>query len=419
MSSVTVTTLGNGLRVATDRMDHVETVSLGVWVGAGTRDEQPEVNGVAHLLEHMAFKGTQTRTAREIAEEIEAVGGHLNAYTSRESTAYYAKVLAEHAPLAVEILADILQHSTFDEEELARERDVVLQEIGQAHDTPDDMVFDYFQETAFPEQPMGRPVLGTAEIVEAMPRQALVDHMSRTYGGERMVLCAAGKIEHEALVALGERLLARVSPKSDTDATASHYAGGDFRENGKLEQAHLVFGMPGYANAEADYFAINVFSTMLGGGMSSRLFQEVREKRGLVYSIYSFHSPYRDGGLFGIYAGTGPDRLDELVAVIGEQVGDLGSNVGDTEIERARTQMKASLLMARESTGARAEALANQLLIYGRPIPVDEIVAKIEGVDRGALARVASHIASGPLTVAALGPVKGLPEHGSIVERLS
>lgn len=419
MSSVTVTTLANGLRVATDRMDHVETVSLGVWVGAGTRDEKREVNGVAHLLEHMAFKGTKTRTAREIAEEIEAVGGHLNAYTSRESTAYYAKVLAEHAPLAVDILADILQHSTFDEEELARERDVVLQEIGQAHDTPDDMVFDYFQETAFPEQAMGRPVLGTAEIVEAMPRQALVDHMSRTYGGERMVLCAAGKIEHEALVALGERLLAKVPPKSATDATASRYAGGDFRQTGKLEQAHVVFGMPGYANAEADYFAINVFSTMLGGGMSSRLFQEVREKRGLVYSIYSFHSPYRDGGLFGIYAGTGPDRLDELVAVIGEQVRDLGAHVGDTEIERARTQMKASLLMARESTGARAEALANQLLIYGRPIPVDEIVAKVEAVDRAGIARVSSHIASGPLTVAALGPVKGLPEHAAIVERLT
>jgi predicted Zn-dependent peptidase len=419
MSSVTVTTLANGLRVATDYMDHVETVSLGVWVGAGTRDEKPEVNGVAHLLEHMAFKGTETRSAREIAEEIEAVGGHLNAYTSRESTAYYAKVLAEHAPLAVDILADILQHSTFDEEELARERDVVLQEIGQAHDTPDDLVFDLFQETAFPGQPMGRPVLGTAKIVEAMPRQALVDHMGRTYGGERMVLCAAGKIEHEALVALGERLLAKVRQKSATDATASRYTGGDFRENGKLEQAHLVFGLPGYANAEADYFAINVFSTMLGGGMSSRLFQEVREKRGLVYSIYSFHSPYRDGGLFGIYAGTGPDRLGELVAVIGEQVSDLGSNVGDTEIERARTQMKASLLMARESTGARAEALANQLLIYGRPIPVDEIVAKVEAVDRAAIARVSSHIAGGPLTVAALGPVKGLPDHGSIVERLT
>jgi len=419
MSSVAVTTLANGLRVATDRMEHVETVSLGIWVGAGTRDEKPEVNGVAHLLEHMAFKGTESRSAREIAEEIEAVGGHLNAYTSRESTAYYAKVLAEHAPLAVDILADILQHSTFDEQELARERDVVLQEIGQAHDTPDDLVFDHFQETAFPDQPMGRPVLGTVEIVETMPRAALVDHMSRTYGGERMVLCAAGKIDHGALVALGERLLAQVAPKSATDATAARYTGGEFRHDRHLEQTHLVFGLPGYANKEADYFAINLFSTMLGGGMSSRLFQEVREKRGLVYSIYSFHSPYRDGGLFGIYAGTGPDRLDELVAVIGEQVGDLGSNASDGEIERARTQMKASLLMARENTGARAEALANQLLIYGRPIPVDEIVAKVEGVDRAALARVADHIASGPLTVAALGPVKSLPDHETIVERLS
>lgn len=418
MSSVTVTTLSNGLRVATDRMDQVETVSLGLWVGAGTRDEAAEVNGVAHLLEHMAFKGTKTRSARAIAEEIEAVGGHLNAYTSRESTAYYAKVLAEHAPLAVDILADILQHSTFDEDELTRERDVVLQEIGQAHDTPDDLVFDHFQETAFPDQPMGRPVLGTVEIVESIPRQALVDHMGRTYGGERMVLCAAGKIAHETLVELGERLLADVPPKSATDTSASRYAGGDFRHDRALEQTHLVFGLPGYANAEADYFAINLFSTMLGGGMSSRLFQEVREKRGLVYSIYSFHSPYRDGGLFGIYAGTGPDRLDELVAVIGDQVGDLGTSASDQEIERARTQMKAAQLMARESTGSRAEALANQLLIYGRPIPVDEVVAKIEAVDRAALGRVAARLASGPLTMAALGPVKSLPDHQAVADRL-
>jgi predicted Zn-dependent peptidase len=419
MNSVTVTTLGNGLRVATDRMDQVETVSLGIWVGAGTRDEKPEVNGVAHLLEHMAFKGTQSRSARDIAEEIEAVGGHLNAYTSRESTAYYAKVLAEHAPLAVDLLSDILRHSTFEEDELARERDVVLQEIGQVYDTPDDLVFDQFQETAFPDQPMGRPVLGTAELIQAMPRQALVDHMGRTYGAERIVLCAAGRIEHERLVELGARLLGDLRPESETDATASRYDGGEFRDDRHLEQAHLVFGLPGYANAEPDYFAVNLFSTMLGGGMSSRLFQEVREKRGLVYSVYSFHSPYRDGGLFGIYAGTGPGRLDELVAVIGDQLGDLGATASDQEIERAKTQMKASLLMARESTGPRAEGLANQLLIYGRPIPVEEVVAKVEAVDRAALARVASHLAGGPLTVAALGPVRGLPEHGKIVERLS
>jgi predicted Zn-dependent peptidase len=419
VSSVTVTTLPNGLRVATDRMDGVETVSLGIWVGAGTRDEKPEVNGVAHLLEHMAFKGTQSRSARAIAEEIEAVGGHLNAYTSRESTAYYAKVLAEHAPLAVDILADILQRSTFEEEELARERDVVLQEIGQVYDTPDDLIFDQFQETAFPDQPMGRPVLGKAEIIQAMPRQALVDHMGRTYGAERIVLCAAGRIEHAALVTLGERLLGAMRAGAETDRTASRYAGGDIRDDRHLEQTHLVFGLPGYANAEPDYFAVNLFSTMFGGGMSSRLFQEVREKRGLVYSIYSFHSPYRDGGLFGVYAGTGPDRLDELVAVIGGELRDLGAKAGDQEIERAKTQMKASLLMARESTGARAEALANQLLIYGRPIPVDEIVAKVEAVDRAALGRVAARLAGGPLTVAALGPVTGLPEHDRIVERLS
>jgi len=419
MSSVKVTTLANGLRVASDTMDSVETVSLGLWVGVGTRDEVAEVNGVAHLLEHMAFKGTARRSARQIAEEIEAVGGHLNAYTSRESTAYYAKVLADDAPLAADILSDILQNSTFDEAELARERDVVLQEIGQSQDTPDDLIFDFFQETAFPDQPMGWPVLGRPEVVGGMPRQALVDHMARTYGAERMVLCAAGRISHAELLALGEDMLGGLAGASQIDSGSADYVGGDFREERPLEQAHLVLGMPGFAHSEPDYYAAGLFSTMLGGGMSSRLFQEVREKRGLVYSIYCFHSAFRDGGLFGVYAGTGPDRLDELVEVIGKEIHDLGAAPGDEEIERARVQIKASLLMSRESSGARAEALANQLLIYGRPIPVDEIVTRIEAIDRAAIGRVAERLSSGPITTAALGPVAGLPNFEAIAARLT
>lgn len=418
-NAVTVSTLPNGLRVATDTMPHVETVSVGVWVDAGTRDETSEINGVSHLLEHMAFKGTERRSARAIAEEIEAVGGHLNAYTGRESTAYYAKVLKEDLGLAVDILADILQHSRFDEDELARERDVVLQEIGQANDTPDDIIFDHFQETAYPDQPLGRPVLGRPEVVANVTRAALTGYMGTSYRGGRMVLAAAGSLAHEELVALAMQSFAGLGNGAAPARTAASYTGGDFREVRELEQVHLVLGFPGIPNGDPDFYAANLFSTIYGGGMSSRLFQEVRENRGLVYSIYSFVSSYRDGGLVGVYAGTGAERLDELVAVVGAELRGLADTADADEIARGRAQMKASLLMARESTGARLEQLANQLLIYGRPLLVEEITERIEALDRDALARVAARLASGPLTMAALGPIGKLPDYAKAAARFA
>ncbi|MCZ6861855.1 MAG: pitrilysin family protein [Alphaproteobacteria bacterium] len=410
----TISTLANGLRVACDPMDGVETVSLGLWVGVGARDETKAQNGVSHLLEHMAFKGTEKRTARDIAEEIEAVGGHLNAYTTRESTAFYAKVLKEHVPLAIDILADILQNSLFDEDELARERDVVLQEIGQARDTPDDVVFDHFQETAYPDQPLGRPVLGRPEIVEAMPRETLRNYMSDGYGADRMILAAAGRIDHDTLSALAEQHLAGLQARPGNSAVAARYQGGEYRHTRKLEQAHIVFGLPGIANVDTDIYALGLFSTMLGGGMSSRLFQEVREKRGLVYSIYSFSSAYRDGGLFGVYAGTGADKLDELTKVVAGELVELAQSAGEEEISRARAQMRASVLMSREGTGARAEQLAGQMLVFGRPIPVAEILTKIDEVDRAAIERIGARLTKGPLTLAALGPIKALPAYDDI-----
>ncbi|MHA1538722.1 MAG: M16 family metallopeptidase [Alphaproteobacteria bacterium] len=418
-STPTVSTLANGLRVACDPMDGVETVSLGLWVGVGARDETKAQNGVSHLLEHMAFKGTERRTARDIAEEIEAVGGHLNAYTTRESTAFYAKVLKEHAPLAIDILSDILQNSLFDEDELARERDVVLQEIGQAKDTPDDVVFDHFQETAYPDQPLGRPVLGRPEIVEAMPRETLRGYMSAAYGADRMILAAAGRIDHDTLAALAEQHLSSLPARPGNGVEPARYQGGEYRRTRKLEQAHIVFGLPGIANVDDDIYALGLYSTMLGGGMSSRLFQEVREKRGLVYSIYSFSSAYRDTGLFGVYAGTGADKLEELSKVVAGELADLAQNAGADEIERARAQMRASLLMSREGTGARVEQLAGQMLVFGRPIPSAEILTKIEAVDRAGIERIGARLMQGPLTLAALGPVKALPAYGEIAERFS
>ena len=388
--TVRVSHLANGLTVASDTMETVETVSLGAWVGVGTRHEPAEINGVAHLLEHMAFKGTERRSARDIAEEIEAVGGHLNAYTSRESTAYYAKILAEDAPLAVDIIADILQHPTFDEEELVRERAVVLQEIGQALDTPDDSIFDRFQETAYPGQAIGRPVLGTSEIVAGIDRSTLQGYMKRHYGTDSMVLAAAGKIEHERFLALvGEAFDSLVCDATGKPEPAS-YRGGDYREGRELEQVHVLLGFESVGYLDKDYYTTSVLSTLFGGGMSSRLFQEVRERRGLVYSIYSFHSSYRDGGLFGIYAGTGEDEVEELIPVVCDELSKLSAQVGEVEVARARTQLKASLLMSLEHSGARCEQLAQQILIYGRPLTVEEIVGRIEAVDIAGVRRVAA-----------------------------
>jgi predicted Zn-dependent peptidase len=419
IDGVRVTRLDNGLIVATDPMPGVETAALGVWVGVGTRHEPAAVNGVAHLLEHMAFKGTQRRSARDISVEIESVGGHLNAYTSRENTAYYARVMAEDVPLALDVIADILQHSTFDEVELTRERTVVLQEIGQAEDTPDDIIFDHFQATAYPDQALGRPVLGKAEIVANLSRDAIRGYMSANYGSEHLILCAAGKVDHQRLVDLAATAFIDLPRANLGPAEPARYTGGDFRQARDLEQTHLVLGFPGVAYADPDYYAVSVYSTLLGGGMSSRLFQEIREKRGLVYSIHSFASSYVDGGVFGIYAGTGPNEVTELVPLVCEEVVKAAETIETEEVRRARAQLKAGILMAREGPGARAEQLAQQLLVYGRPLTTNEVMARVDAVDVEEVSAVARRLRAGPLTVTALGPLERLESYDRIAARLS
>jgi predicted Zn-dependent peptidase len=414
-----ISTLANGLRVATDRLDTVDTVSLGIWVDVGTRHEPADVNGVAHFLEHMAFKGTRRRSALAIAEEIEAVGGHLNAYTSRESTAYYAKVLKEDVPLAVDILSDILQNSTFEPDEIERERTVILQEIGQANDTPDDIVFDHFQECAYPEQAMGRPVLGRPDIIRKIGRETVMDYLQSNYGARRMVLAAAGHLDHDRIASLADDLLGGVPAERPVTSEPARYAGGDRREHRDLEQLHLVLGFPGVVLGDSDYYAASVVSTAFGGGMSSRLFQEIREKRGLVYAIHSFVHGYRDGGLFGIYAGTGEAEAAELVPAVCNEVIRLDDGLTSVELTRAKTQMKAGLLMSLESTSARCEQLAQHLLIHGTPFDPLEIVEQIEAVDDDAVHRVVSHWRSAPPTLTALGPLSGLEGFDCVRHRLA
>lgn len=417
--TVRQTILENGLRVVTHTMDAVETVSVGIFVDAGTRNEPVEINGVAHLLEHMAFKGTKRRSALEIVAEIEEVGGHLNAYTTREHTAYYAKVLKDDTPLAVDILSDILQNSTFDPDELARERSVVLQEIGQSRDTPDDIVFDHFQETAFPDQPLGRPVLGDADRVRSMTRDSIMDYMNQAYGAGSMVLAAAGMIEHEHLAALARHLFRDLPERRPLGDGNAAYGGGAYLQDRELEQVHLTVGFPGVGMHDPDIYAATVMSTLLGGGMSSRLFQEIRERRGLVYSIHSFSSSYSDCGLFGIYAGTGQEEVGELMPVLADEIRRLANSLDEAEVRRARNQLKAATLMSLESTSARAEQLGEQMLIFGRPLPIEEIVRKIDAVDVDAVRNIAFRTFNGRPSVAAIGPLKRMMPYDRFAESLT
>ncbi len=417
--TVELSTLEGGLRVASDAMPELETAAIGVWVDAGARNESPAQGGVSHLLEHMAFKGTERRSARAIAEEVEAVGGQINAYTSREQTAYFIRVLKEDVELALDILADILQHSTFEAAELEREREVVIQEISQVQDTPDDLIFDLLQETAFPDQPMGRSILGSADRVRAFERQALMSYMERHYQAPRMVLAASGRIQHEALVGrVGE--LFRLPAGTAQARQSAHYQGGERREVRQLEQAHITLAFPGLAFDDEDFYAIQVLSTVLGGGMSSRLFQELREKRGLCYSVFSFASAYLDAGLFGVYAGTGENEVGELVPVLCDEIARVAEDVDEAETARARAQHKAGIMMGLEAPMARCEHLGRQLLIYGRAIPTAELIAEIDAVDTAALKRVAGRVlGGGPPVLAAIGPISRLESYDRVRARFS
>jgi len=384
-----------------------------------SHDENVDMGGVSHLLEHMAFKGTERRSARDIAVEIEAVGGHLNAYTSRENTAYFAKVLKEDLGLAMDIIADIVQNPAFDKEELERERAVIIQEINQANDTPDDLVFDFFQETAYPDQALGRPVLGTVDSVKNMTRETIRQYMRANYVAPSMVLAATGNLDHEQVVEMAANAFGNLPVQSEAKGQAACYVGGERRHKKDLEQVQLVMGFDGVDFKDPDFHAASVLSTLFGGGMSSRLFQEIREKYGLVYSIYSFLSCYLDGGMFGIYAGTGKKEGKRLVPLICDEILKICDRVDEDEVARARAQIKAGILMSLESTTQRCEQLARQMAVYGRPLSVEEVVEKVEAVDPAAIVRVARRLCSSKLNFAALGPIGKIEPYQKTVERLA
>ncbi|MCX7370981.1 MAG: pitrilysin family protein [Alphaproteobacteria bacterium] len=416
---IRVTRLDSGLTIVTEAMPRVETISFGAYIAAGTRHETAAENGASHFLEHMAFKGTTKRDAAAIAREMEDVGGQMNAYTARENTAYYCKVLKEDVALAADIIGDILCHSTFIPEELERERGVILQEIGQANDTPDDIVFDHFQSTAYATQPMGRPTLGTEDIIKAMPRDALTGYMRRNYGPANMVVAAAGAVQHDDVVELARRHFADLPIASPDSAEAARYSGGEFREARDLDQVHLVLGFEALPFRHQHSHTLMLLSTILGGGMSSRLFQEIREKRGLVYSIYSYAQPFEDSGLFAIYAGTGEKEAAELIPVTLHELRRVQHDITADELARAKAQLRASLLMSLESTGSRCEQLARQLQVHGRVIPTEETKAKIAAVTIDDVQGLAAKLFRGTPTLATMGPADQVPGLAHIAEKLA
>ncbi|CAN7599810.1 pitrilysin family protein [Rhizobium sp. LjRoot30] len=420
--NVECTRLPSGLTVVTENMPHLESAALGVWIKSGSRNETESEHGIAHLLEHMAFKGTARRTARQIAEEIENVGGEVNAATSTETTSYYARVLKDDTSLAVDILADILTESAFDEEELDREKNVILQEIGAADDTPDDVVFDKFSGMAYKNQTIGRPILGTPETVMGFSPDDIRAYLGRNYTTDRMFVVAAGAVDHDAFVRQVEQRFSGLptAPSAPPVFEPAIYTGGEVREDRDLMDAQVLLGFEGKAYHARDFYCSQILANILGGGMSSRLFQEVRENRGLCYSVYAFHWGFSDTGIFGVHAATGGENLPELVPVIIDELRKSSERIDQQEIERARAQIRAQLLMGQESPAARAGQMARQMMLYGRLITNQELMERLAGITTERLTDLAGRLFFDKApTLSAIGPLEQLAPMQDIIASLS
>jgi predicted Zn-dependent peptidase len=417
--TVSITRLSNGIHVVTDRMPHLETVALGIWVKAGARDERSDEGGVAHLLEHMAFKGTSRRTAMDIASEIENVGGEINAATGMETTAYFARVLKHDWPLALDILADILSDPVFDSAELDKEKYVILQEIAAANDAPDDLVFELLNAAAFRGHPLGRSILGEAARVERYDANSIINYRNLHYTAPRLVVAAAGHIEHQALVDAAEKhLAARFHMGPAADWTTPEFSGGFNSAERPLDQLHLVFGFraPGYRDERI--YALQVLSSIMGGGMSSRLFQELREKRGLCYSIFSFASCYHDIGLLNVYAATSPENARDLSDVATDVMLSMTERVEEPELQRAKAQLKAGLVMSLESATGRADQIARQFLAFGKVPEMSDLVSRIERLTSDDIRALGAEILiSTRPAISAVGSLKYLATQERIAAR--
>lgn len=417
--AVEVSRLSNGLTVATQDMPHLESVAMGLWVGAGARSETLREHGISHLLEHMAFKGTRRRSARDIAEAIEAVGGEINAETSADTTSYYVRCLKDDLALGLDVLGDVVTEPLIDAEELEREQHVIVQEIGAAEDVPEDCVFDRFQEAAYPDQAIGRNIMGTPDSIGALTPVDLRRFLAAHYAGPQTVLAAAGALDHAEVVRLAEAHLGALPAHQPEAPEPSVYAGGHYAEQRPVQEAQILLGFAAPAYTERGFHAAHLLSAILGGGMASRLFQEVREERGLCYAISSFYWPFTDTGLFGIHAATSAEDAAELIGVVVDELHKTIDGVTAAELARAKAQLRAGLLMALESPIARAGQMARHILVHGRPLGLDEMVASVEAVTRGDIAALAMTVLASPPTLAAIGPIGGLPRFDDLAADLA
>ncbi len=401
------TTLPSGVRVLTEAMPHVRSATIGIWADVGSAAEPPERRGVSHLVEHMLFKGTQRRTAQRIAQEMDGIGGEINAFTDKESTCYYAHVMDRHLPIAVDVLGDMFLHSRFDPDDLRKEQQVVLEEIRMYDDSPDEMIHDLFTRTMWGGSQLGEPTIGYAQTVTALVSDDLRGWMQQRYAPQTVLVTAAGNLEHDAVVELisgaFEGFAGRAaSPVADRPQPTP----GICVTYKETEQAYVMLGSRGLGLRDEDRYALSVLDTIIGGGMSSRLFQEVREKRGLAYSVYSFQQGYREAGLFGIYAGTSPERAQECIDVICAELDAALGGVTDAEVALAREHLKGNLTLALESTSSRMMRLGRNELVYGRQVSVEELERRIDGIDTAAVGRIAEVVLA-PQTrgLCVLGPL--------------
>ncbi len=408
--SIRLSELSNGLRVVSEHMPSLKSTALGIWVTAGGRHERPEQNGIAHFLEHMAFKGTESRSAFQIAKAIEDVGGYINAYTSREVTAYFARVLEDDVQLAIDVLADILLNPIFDPKEIEVERGVILQEIGQVLDTPDDVIFDWLQERSFADQPMGRTILGRAEQIQAFTRSDLTKFVDEHYAPNQMIMAAAGSLDHASILEIAEQLFGN-RPKSNRSVVEpATFTGGEARQEKDLEQVHFALALESPSIRDDALYRAQIYTTALGGGMSSRLFQEVRERRGLCYSIFAQSGTYIDTGTTTIYAGTSAEQVHELAQIIIDEMKRAANDLSDDEVSRARSQLKAGTLMVLESPSNRAERLARLVQVWDRVPSLDETIAQIDAVTTDDVRSHAAAMAhSAKMALALYGPIKTAP----------
>jgi predicted Zn-dependent peptidase len=408
------TEFSSGLRVVTERMSGVRSVSLGFWVLAGSRDERPRISGSSHFLEHLLFKGTDRRSAQDIAENFDAVGGDVNAFTAREYTCYFARVLDRDLEMAVDHLTDMVQHSLIRADDLDAERQVILEEINMHEDSPEDVVHDLYTQTLWPEHPLGRPILGTAETILAANRTSVRRFYARHYVPGNLVIAAAGNLRHDDLVRLLKQRMdtgRRLSPRGTSvwnlraPGRAPKPSGKDLVKRRKTEQAHICLGTNGLARNDPDRFAFLVVNTALGGGMSSRLFQEVREKRGLAYTVYSYHAQYTEAGLFSAYAGTTPSRAQEVVSLLRRELELVrGGGLTEEEFERAKGHVKGSMVLSLEDPGGRMSRLGKSEIAHGEILSVDQALSRIDHVSLDDAHRVAERVLSQPMTLTVLGP---------------